>query len=72
MINPVPPNDTLVGKVEMAPKMYGKPATTAKKIEPTTVILINTLLTYFSVSSPGLTPGIYPPFFVIFRIVLLV
>ena len=41
--------------------MIGSPAITTKNKAPSTVILDNILLRYFSVSFPGLIPGIYPP-----------
>ena len=43
--NPVPPIETLVGKLEKIPKTIGRPAITAKKIAPTIVILSKILLT---------------------------
>ena len=56
--SPVPPIDTLVDKLVNLEKIIGKPAIITRKAAPRIVSLDNTLLTYFVVSSPGLTPGI--------------
>ena len=60
--NPVPPIDTDVGKLVKLENIIGKPAITTKNVAPKTVNLVNTLVIYALVSSPGLIPGIYPPF----------
>ena len=54
--------DTLVGKLVNLENRIGNPAITTKNVDPKIVSLDNILLTCFFVSSPGLIPGMYPPF----------
>ena len=63
MINDVPPSEMLVlPTFENFWNNIGSAAITTRNRVPNVVILSNTLVIYFLVSSPGLTPGIYPPF----------
>ena len=56
--SPVPPIETVVGKLVKFENKIGIPAITTKNVAPKTVSLERTLLKCFLVSSPGLTPGI--------------
>ena len=58
----VPPTETDVGNVVNLENIIGSAANIAKKVAPKIVILDKILVKYFFVSSPGLIPGIYPPF----------
>ena len=50
-------------KTAVENNIIGKIARIINNIVPTIVTRDNVCLTYSSVSAPGLTPGIYPPFF---------